>query len=70
MADGPLGVHELVQALGGATGSFFQRGAYRFEDEFQAGEFSFCGKDLGGVGSLSSAFLDQAGLPMASLGVV
>lgn len=63
VADDPLGVHQLVQELGGASGGFFQRGAYRFEDEFQAGEFPRCDKDLGGVGSLSSAFLDQTGTP-------
>lgn len=63
VADGPVGIHQLVQDLGSATGGFFQRGAYRFEDQFQAGEFSCGGQDLGGVRSLPSAFPDHTGLP-------
>ncbi|GGX36334.1 hypothetical protein GCM10010341_67270 [Streptomyces noursei] len=61
----PVLVDQVVQQVRGGAGDFLQRGTDRLGDQFQPGQVTHGGQDVGGVGALRGALAHQPGFLQA-----
>lgn len=60
---GPLGGDQLIQQFRRVSGHILQDGAHRLGHQLQSGQLPRGGRDVGGVGALLAAPLEQDGPP-------
>lgn len=65
IATPPLLVNQADQQMPGRTGHFLQRSTDRLGDQFQPGQVTRRGNDVGGIGALRGAFAYGSGLLQA-----